>query len=389
MKNLKKRKICVITGTRAEYGLLKLVMEKIHQSQNLSLQVIATGMHLMKKYGLTIEKIIEDGFRVNAQVPLKNVDADQWALASSIGNSIIDITKELKKLNPDIVLILGDRFETLSAAIAASYSSKVLAHISGGDTLGGGFDEYTRHAITKIAHLHFPSTKKNAERIIKMGERPNYVFQVGSTTVETVLDKKLPSKKDIKQKYNINLQKPLFLVIQHPVSTSPETAGKEMRVTLTAIQPFNVPAIIIYPNNDPGSKKIINEIKKFCFSYPDIFTSYKNLPFEDYLSIMKIAHVMIGNSSSGIIESPIFRLPVVNVGPREKARERSSNVIDTDYNYKNIKVAIEKALYDTNFLQKIKHCKNPYGNGRASEKIVKVLSKLKINKELFQKQLTY
>jgi len=346
-------------------------------------------MHLMKKYGLTIQKIIEDGFHVDAQVPLKNVDADRSALAHSIGKGIMDITRELKKLNPDIVVILGDRFETLSAAIAASYSGKVLAHISGGDTLCGGYDEYTRHAITKIAHIHFPSTKKSAERIIKMGERPDHVFPVGSTTVETILDKKLPSKKDIKQKYNINLQKPLFFVIQHPVSTSPRTAGKEMQATLTAVKKFNTPTIIIYPNNDPGSKQIINKIKKNCFSYPDIFTSYKNLPFEDYLGIMKIAQVIIGNSSSGIIESPIFKLPVVNIGPREKTRERSSNIIDTDYNHKNIRASIKKALYDTNFLQKIKHCKNPYGNGRASEKIVKVLSKLKINKELFQKQITY
>ena len=202
---MKRRKICVITGTRAEFGLLIPVMEKIRNSDSLELQVIVTGMHLLPEYGETVSEISRNGIPIDARVPMIVSGNDKTAMSLSIGLGIISFTQALNDLNPDIVLVLGDRFEIFSASIAASFSGRVVAHISGGDTLQAGYDEYVRHAITKISHIHFPSTERSAERIVKMGEEPPNIFIVGSTALDTIVNKKLPSKNDLCSKYGLFL----------------------------------------------------------------------------------------------------------------------------------------------------------------------------------------
>ncbi|MFX1421953.1 MAG: UDP-N-acetylglucosamine 2-epimerase [Promethearchaeota archaeon] len=381
-----KRKVCVITGTRAEYGLLKPVMNKIISSKSLTLQIIATGMHLLPEFGSTVEEIKNDGFKIDARVPIVVGGDDKLSMSMSIGLGIIAISQSLETLNPDLVVVLGDRFEIFAASIAAVYSGRVLAHLCGGDSPEGGYDEYTRHSITKIAHLHFPMTEKSANRIIKMGENPKNVHVVGYTSLDTILNKELPNKIELSKKYNLTLDKPLVLVTHHPISTIPNEVQFEVQSILDVIVELQLNCLISFPNVDPGGKRILNVIKKFAESYPSLIQVYNTIPYEDYLGLMKIADVMVGNSSSGILEAPAFNLPFINVGKRQQGRERANNVIDVEATREDVKKGIEKALYDAKFLDEIRKGMNPFGDGRASERIVNILEKVKIDKELIKKR---
>jgi GDP/UDP-N,N'-diacetylbacillosamine 2-epimerase (hydrolysing) len=386
---MKRRKVCVITGTRAEFGLLKPVMEMIRGSESLELQVVVTGTHLLSEYGKTVSEISRNGFQIDACVPMTVSGDNKTAMSLSIGLGVISFTQALNDLNPDVVLVLGDRFEIFSAAIAASFSGRVVAHLSGGDSLQAGYDEYVRHAITKISHIHFPSTERSAQRIRKLGEDPKNIFTVGSTAMDTIMHKKIPSKKELCNKYGVFLNQDFALVIQHPISTEPSQSQEQMRVTFDSILELGLRMVVIYPNNDPGGEIIIDVINHYKEKNTDQIVAYKSIPFEDYLGIMKIASVMIGNSSSGIIESSSFHLPVVNIGDRQKGRERSCNVVDAPHDKNKIIQAIKTALYDKKFRNSVNKCINPYGEGHASARIVNVLTDIEINSELLKKKITY
>lgn len=386
---MNRRKICVVTGTRAEFGLLKPVIEKIRGTDSLDLQVIATGMHLLPEHGETVSEIIRCGFPVSARVSMTVSGDDKTSMSASIGMGVISFTQALNDLDPDIVVVLGDRFEIFSAAVAAAFSGRIVAHISGGDTLQGGYDEYVRHAITKISHIHFPSTKTSAERIIRMGENPKNVFSVGSTALDTILNRPIPSGDALQEKYGLFPDQEFALVIQHPISTEPREAKEQAKITLESVLELGVPMVLIYPNNDPGGKKIIEVIEHYREHYPTRILVFKSLPFEDYLGIMKLASVMVGNSSSGIIESSSFHLPVVNIGDRQKGRERSCNVLDVPHEKKAILTAITKALNDKDFQESVMKCMSPYGDGRASERIVDVLSTIELHPDILKKKISY
>jgi len=384
-----KRKVSVITGTRAEFGLLKPVMENIGDSDSLCLQTVVTGMHLLPEFGRTIEEVEKKGFTIDAKVPMVIGGDEKPSMAMSIGIGIIAITQALDILNPDIVLVLGDRFETLAGAIAASYSGKVVAHVGGGDNAEAGYDEYTRHAITKISHIHFPPSAKSAKRIIEMGENPKFVFPVGSTALDSILNGRLTSKAKLCKKYGIRPDEQFILLVQHPLSTGPSNAKSEIMATLQAVVEIGYKTVVIYPNSDPGGRKMIEAIEYINRRYPYNIMAFKSLPFEDYLGLMKTASVMVGNSSSGIIEAPSFKLPVVNIGTRQKGRERAGNIIDVPYKKEEIKDAIQRALHDEKFRERVNRCISPYGDGKASGKIVEILSGIRINNRLLQKKMAY
>jgi len=303
-----------------------------------------------------------------------------------VGKCVLELAPILEKIKPDILLVLTDLGHTLAGAIAGAYMNIPVAHLHGGD-VSGSVDESVRHAITKLSHIHFPATKKSAERIIKMGEEPWRVYTVGAPGLDSILSKKLLSQREIAKKYKLNLSKPILLVIQHPVTTEVEDAALQMKETMEAIKELGYQTIIIYPNADAGGRRMIKVIERYK-KYPFI-KIFKSIPRKDYLSLMKITNVMVGNSSSGIIESPSFHLPVINVGARQIWRERADNVIDVDYNKNQIKKAIKKALFEEKFKEKVKKCKNPYGGGKSGIRIANILSKIKINKKLLQKKLTY
>ena len=380
-----KRKILYITGTRADYGLMRSVLKAIEEHPKLELEIAVTGMHLMEEFGMTLNEIKKDGFKIH-EIDATYENDKKEAMANFIGKFIQLLTKKIEEIKPDIILLLGDRGEMLAGAIVGAYLAIPVAHLHGGEVTST-IDELSRHAITKLAHIHFPATEKSAKRIIKMGEDSSNVFVVGAPGIDSILNEKLIEPTELSEKYNLDISKPILLVVQHPVTMEVEDAPDLIRETLWAMVKLRHQTILIYPNADAGGREMIEVIKEYE-KYPFIKT-FRNIPHKEYLSLMKIVTVMVGNSSGGIAEAPSFGLPVVNIGPRQEGRQRAENIIDVDYDKEKIKSAIEKALYDKKFKEKVKKCENPYGDGKASERIVKVLSEIKINKKLLQKRITY
>lgn len=377
-----KRKIAVLTGTRAEYGILRPLLRRINAHPKLDLYIIATGMHLSDEFGYTIREIEKDGFRIYAKLDTLNREDTGAGMARYIGNTIIKLSEVFEDLKPDILILLGDRGEMLAGAIAATCMNILIVHLHGGET-SGSVDEGFRHAISKLAHLHFVATEEARQKLISMGEDPSRIFVVGAPGLDDIFENLIPPE-EIAERYNLDLLKPIILLIQHPVVTEVDEAPNQIRETLEAIAELKLQTIVIYPNADAGGRRMIKIIKEYEQKYPFI-RAYKSLPRRDYLSLMNVASVMVGNSSSGIIEAPSFGLPVVNIGTRQKGRLRVGNVIDVDYNKEDIKKAILKAIYDENFRKKVKSVKNLWGDGKASERIVNILANIVIDKNLLQK----
>jgi len=378
------RKVCVITGSRAEYGILSPIMRAIQEHPDLELFVIVTGMHLMERFGLTINEIKKDGFRIDEEVFV----SEEVDISSSFGQTVIGISEAIDKINPDFVLILGDRFEALAGAIVGATNNIPVAHIHGGDkTTSGHIDESIRFAITKFAHLHFVATTESKGRVMQLGEEPFRIYQVGSPAIDVILGKRLTPPSQIAKQLNLNLNKPILIVLQHPVSIEADQAGVQMEKTLLAIKELDTQTIIIYPNSDSGSLEMIKKIEEYR-NLPNLQV-YKNIAHELYLGLLEIASVLVGNSSSGIIEASSFKLPVVNVGSRNVDRLHAENVIFVDYDSEQIIAGIKKALFDEGFKKRVSNCSNPYGDGKSSSRIVEVLSTIPIDKKLLTKQITY
>ena len=382
------KKVAVITGTRAEYGLLYPVMRAIQNHSELDNSIIATGMHLSPEHGYTVKEIEKDGFKVDVAVDMLLSNDTGASMSKSVGIGLIGITQALEQIKPDIVLVLGDRDEPFAGAIAASHMNIPLAHIHGGDsTTGGCIDESIRHSITKFAHIHFPATEESAERIEKLGEEPWRIHTVGAPGLDTILNTKLISKEQLIEQYSLNANEPLLLAIQHPVTTQPENAANEMRTTLEALAELGMQTILVHPNSDAGGRSMIEVIKEY--EHLPFLHTFKSLPHIEYLSLLNIADALVGNSSSGIIEASSFHLPVVNIGIRQEGRQRTNNVIDVASNKEQIIEAINNALYDETFKQKVNECINPYGDGKAGLRIAEVLAGIEIDQKLLQKKITY
>ncbi len=383
---MKKRKILYISGTRADYGLMRSTLFSIKNNHKLELEIIATGMHIMPEFGKTVNEIKKDKFKIHEINTTYEKDTKESAV-NFIGKFIQLLIEKIGEIKPDIILVLGDRAEMLAGAIVGAYVSIPVAHIHGGD-LSSTIDDIARHAITKLSHIHLPATQKSAERIIKMGEEKWRVYVVGAPGLDEVLEHRLISPQDIKKKYKLDLARPVLLIVQHSVTTEINQAKNQMEHTMSAIKDLGYQTIVIYPNADAGGREMIKVIEKYR-QYPFI-KIYKSILRVDYLSLLNVVNVMIGNSSSGIIEAPSFHLPVVNIGSRQADRERAENILDVDYNKENIKKAIKKALFDRKFKGKVKNCKNPYGGTeKVGPKIVKILGNIKIDKKLLQKKLSY
>ncbi|MGA7678078.1 MAG: UDP-N-acetylglucosamine 2-epimerase [Dehalococcoidia bacterium] len=382
------KKVAVITGTRAEYGILFPVLRAIETSPALKLSLVASGMHLCHEFGYTINEIKRDGFRIDAKVPILSKSDTLAAMAKSVGVGVVGMSQTWERLRPDIILVLGDRVEPFAAAISGAYMNIPVAHIHGGDAcVGGSIDDSNRYAITKFAHVHFPATSKSAERIIKMGEEEWRVHQVGSPALDVILSEPLIPTKQLAERFHLDLSQPLILVVQHPVTLQVDNAAEQMRETLEAVVEIGYPTVLIYPNSDAGGRSMIEVIRQYE-GHPFIKT-FKSLPRKEYLSFMKCASVIVGNSSSGIIDAPTLGLPAVNIGIRQEGRERGKNVIDVGHDKHEIVEAIEKALNDKGFIAEVKKCESPYGDGKTGPRIARILSEIGITPQLLQKRITY
>jgi len=381
------RKITVTTGTRSEYGILRPILSKISQSEKLELYLIVTGMHNSKKFGLTINEIKKEGFKIYKKIDMVPRGDSNYSMAITLGDGIKSFANIFKNLMPDINLILGDRSEMFASAIAAYYMNIPNAHIHGGDKTQGGIDEYTRHAITKISNIHFAASKKSFERILKMGEHKKNIFHVGSPGIDEIKQNKISNLHVLEKKYNFHQTRKKVLLLQHPVTTETENTKKQITAILNAIKKLKISTIAIAPNSDAGNNIIFQEYSKFA-AQNDFFRVFKSIPRSDYLGFLKYFGVLIGNSSSGIIEASYLQIPVINIGIRQKGREKGRNVIDIENpNSKSITESIIKALKMKKNLPKINE--RLYGNGNSSKKIVEILEKIKLDKQLIQKQITY
>ncbi len=379
-----KRKVSVTTGTRSEYGILRPILKLISDNEKLELYLIVCGMHLSKKHGMTINEIKKDGFKIYAKVDMMPKGDSPHSMSKALGDGVIEFSKIFRRLQPDINLILGDRDEPLASALAASHMNIPNFHIHGGER-SQGIDEYNRHAITKISNIHFVATRKSRERLIRMGEDPKKVIFTGSPAIDEILSNRVTSKKTLERKYKLKLTGKEILLIQHPVTTQFERSGREIINTLKAIVKLKKTTIAIAPNSDAGSRKIFENLKSYSQKYSFIKV-YPSIPRSDYLGLLKNFGVLVGNSSSGLIEASYFDIPVINIGIRQMGRERGKNVLDVRKDSATaIYSAIKKALNKRKkFLNKF-----IYGDGTAARKIVKQLEKIKLDKDLIQKQITY
>lgn len=373
------KKICVITGSRAEYGLLSSLMKAIKNNDAFELQILVTGMHLLPQFGNTFNEIEKDGFNISEKVDIELNDDTSLGIAKSVGIGIIKISEALEKLKPDLFIVLGDRFEAFAGALAAFLLKIPIAHISGGDVTEGAMDDAFRHSITKMAYLHFTSTEVYKNRVIQLGEAPERVFNVGSTGIDNVLNMSLISINQLGKSLEINLTTPYFLITFHPVTLENETSKSQFSKLIEALDFFsNYQIVFTYPNADADGQVIIEMIKDYEIKNPNRVKAFKNLGTLRYLSAIKYSKAVIGNSSSGIIEVPSFGIPTVNIGNRQKGRIKAGSVIDCDTEIESIKNAITKAV-SLQFQEYSKKVENIYGNGTAISQIMEVLSNFNFN----------
>lgn len=381
-----KRKVLFITERRADYSRLKPIMKMVQKSSKLELQLIVTGMHLLKKFGETKKNITRDGFEIDKTVPIfDEEDKDDGAsMVKGMGKALIAFSEIFPKLKPDIVFTGFDIGANFAAGITGMHLNIPVVHIQGGE-VSGTVDEVIRHAMTKFSHIHFAATEKSAKRIIKLGEDPKYVFNVGSPSLDTIHNIDYPSKAVMAERYGFDPVKSLIIVLQHPVTTEVDEVVSQIEETIEAVKEvnkkFNAQALAVYSNNDAGGKRIVDYIRESGIA------SYPHIPYEDFLRLMNVASVLVGNSSAGIHEAPSLKLPTVNIGTREQLRERGANVIDVDYKKSQIVKAIEKSLFDKDFRKIINKSRNPYDNGNTAQQVVKILETIKLPP--IQKVITY
>ncbi|CZR10830.1 GDP/UDP-N,N'-diacetylbacillosamine 2-epimerase (hydrolysing) [Trichococcus flocculiformis] len=366
------KKICVITGTRAEYGLLMPLIRKIDEDPELELQLVATGMHLSPEFGMTVDLIERDGFSLTDKVEILLSSDTSIGISKSMGLAMISFSECFTRLQPDMIVVLGDRYEIFAAVSTAAVAKIPVAHLHGGETTEGAFDEAFRHSITKMSWLHFTSTETYRERVIQLGEDPERVFNVGAIGIENIKEMNLMTKEEIEKSIGIPIKKPFFLVTFHPVTLENQTSFIQFNSLLEALRDYPDGTIIFTKANSDTDGRIINKmIDEYVKNHPDHSLAFTSMGQLRYLSAMKIANAVIGNSSSGIIEAPSFGIPTVNIGDRQKGRIQASTVINSKTDTLAIKDAIAQALRQDSSLNPV----NPYGNGEVSGKILAVIKK--------------
>ncbi|GEP89449.1 GDP/UDP-N,N'-diacetylbacillosamine 2-epimerase (hydrolysing) [Chitinophaga terrae (ex Kim and Jung 2007)] len=365
-----KRKICVVTGTRAEYGLLYWTMKGILADKDLELQLIVTGMHLSPEFGLTYKQIELDGFLINKKVEMLLSSDTSVGINKSIGLGVIGFGEAFSELKPDIILVLGDRFEIFAAVTAAMVSRIPVAHCHGGEATEGVIDEPIRHSITKMSHLHFTATESFRKRVIQLGEQPDRVLNVGGLGIENINKLHLLSRPEFEQSINFKLKRRNILITFHPVTLEFSTAQQQFQNLLEVLDQQEDTALIFTKANADTEGRIINQmIDAYAAKNSDKAVAFTSLGQLRYLSALQHVDLVIGNSSSGLVEAPSFKKATINIGDRQKGRIMAESVIACDSSISAIKAAITLAISEE-FQNKLKTVENPYGKGNSSVEIV-------------------
>jgi len=372
------RKICVITGTRAEYGLLYWLMKEINADKALQLQIIATGMHLSPEFGNTYQQIESDGFTIDKKVDIELTSDSEIGISRSMGLGMIGFASAFDDLKPDLCVVLGDRFEIFSAVSAAMIAKIPVAHLHGGETTEGAFDESIRHSITKMSHLHFVATEEYKKRVIQLGEQPERVFNVGGLGIDNINKLKLLSKESFEKTINFNLGEKNILVTFHPVTLENSTAEMQFKELLDSLNELKDTKIIFTKANSDTDGRIINSmIDDYVASHANTisFTSMGQL---NYLSALQFVDGVVGNSSSGLLEAPSFKIGTIDIGDRQKGRIKADSVISCLPKKESISQSLGK-LYSKDFQNIVKSTKNPYGFGGASEAVLDIIKNFNLD----------
>lgn len=373
-----KRKVCVVTGTRAEYGLLFWLMKEIQADPDLELQIIVTGMHLSPEFGLTYKEI-EIDFKISKKIEMLLSSDTSIAISKSMGLAQISFAEAYDELKPDMIVVLGDRYEIFSAVSAAMIARIPIAHLHGGETTEGAFDESIRHSITKMSHLHFTATDEYRNRVIQLGEQPDRAYNVGGMGIENIKHLKFLSKDEFEKSIDFKLNKKNLLVTFHPVTLENSTAKEQFQELLDAIDILENTNIIFTKANSDTHGRIINTmIDEYVTKNSHKTVAFTSLGQVRYLSALQFVDAVVGNSSSGLAEAPSFKIGTINIGDRQKGRLQASSVIDCDPTQKGIEKAFEK-LYSNEFQENLINTQNPYGDGCASKQIIDILKKVDLS----------
>jgi len=366
------RKICVVTGSRAEYGLLFWLMKEINADSQCQLQIIVTGMHLSPEFGLTVSEIEKD-FRVDKKIEILLSSDTPVGVGKSTGLGLISFSEALAELSPDLLVLLGDRYEILAAAISGTFLKIPIAHIHGGETTEGAFDESIRHSISKMSHLHFTATDTYRKRVIQLGESPDRVFNVGGLGLDSIQNLKLLSRNELEKSAGFQFLEKNLLITFHPVTLENTTASEQFSQLLLALEDLkNTRLIFTKANADTSGRGINAMIDDFVSKCPDRCIAFTSLGQLRYLSAMQFVDAVVGNSSSGLLEAPSFKIGTVNIGDRQTGRIKAESVIDCLSEKADIQKAINR-VYEQSFQNFLKNVENPYGSGGASNKIMSVL----------------
>jgi len=393
-----KRKVAVFTGNRAEYGLQFPILKAIDAHPDLEYQLLVSGAHLDDNFGHTLDEIRDDGFHIDAEVKIKMDFDSQIATAQAIGSGVLSISQVLEQIKPDIMVVYADRFEGFAAVIAASQMNIPTAHIEGGDlTEGGALDDSVRHAMSKLSHIHFTTNQQATNRIAAMGEELWRIHTVGFPAIDLISEGKFASAKEVVDKLGLDLSRPVVLFTQHSVSTEFGKAAEQLTPSLVAIEQLateGVQTILTYPNNDAGGQAIISQLENFSEANIQNTQVCRSLGRHLYHGVLALARdislqiACVGNSSSGLKETPAFNCPTVNIGSRQEGRLRGENVIDANYDSDTISAAIRRCFYDEEFRTTCRNAENPYWLGDAGPKIAEVLATVSLDQKIIRKKMT-
>ncbi|WP_333859918.1 UDP-N-acetylglucosamine 2-epimerase [Clostridium sp.] len=382
------KKISILTSTRAEYGLLKPIINKLKEISDFDVYVVVTGAHLSPEFGLTYKEIAQDGIQIDEKIEIILSADTPSSISKSMGLAMINFADYFSKLIPDMLIVLGDRYETLAVCCVAMNQRIPIAHLYGGETTEGAVDEAIRHAITKLSYLHFTSTEEYRRRVIQLGEQPNRVFCVGAIGIENVLNEKLMSKAELETSINFKLDKPYAVITFHPVTLEDNNAAEQIQALLQACKVFKDMKFIFTKANADANGRIINQMIDAFVEENDNAVAFASLGMIRYLSALKYCTMVIGNSSSALVEAPSFGVPTINVGDRQKGRIQADSVISCEPTKDKIDKAITLALTEE-FKEKAHNTINPYGDGNTSGKIVAVIKDFLLNDKIDLKKKFY
>lgn len=379
------KKIMILTGSRGEWGYIRPIMKLAKERGDVKIILVVTNMHLLEAFGSSYKEIESDGFEIDYKIHMSLDGYNYYTHAKSLGVCLMGLPDILDKEKPDWLLLAGDRGEQLMGAIAAAYTYTPVAHIQAGE-LSGNIDGMTRHAIGKLVHIHFAANEDAATRLIKLGEEPFRVFNVGAPQIDEMVQAKFTGISELEDKFSVNLKDGYILAVMHPVTEEASKASEQAEIFIEALNYFKETKIVILPNNDAGSnmvKEAILNCKKGEYHF------YSNLKREDYLGLLKNSNCIVGNSSSGLLEAPTFKVPAVNIGRRQNLRFRGINVIDVEFDTKQVILAIKKAMSNEFKIYLEENCENPYGDGHSSERILELLMNIEVDEKWLVKKLTY